>query len=318
MPQPKSMREAIANSKGFKGDPKGVADKADDFNAGDNIPVVVNQEEFDALVSQFGQPKANPKTGVLQFGFGEASPGGRNEGAGAKADKDKSDRGGNNKGGTAGSDKGTKDRPHQGSVNSAGLSKKELEDAGFSKGFAESSGVEAEDPTSFSSFLKNLFDRFTSPSIPTTAESAIPAVAGAAIPGGTAAIGIGQTMGDLADQTIEGIENGNIPGRVEIDNGMGKVGITNGEGYSRGNPAADDRAPNSTGLGGGMTGGRGGESPAGILSALNSNRISARLIQPLETPPVVIPSFTSAKPPANITNYGTPGAAIYPKSSVIK
>jgi hypothetical protein len=54
------------------------------------------------------------------MGYGSSDPGGRNEGAGGKPDKDKSDKGGNNKGGSAGSDKGSKDKDHQGSVSPGG------------------------------------------------------------------------------------------------------------------------------------------------------------------------------------------------------
>lgn len=79
-----------------------IAQKADEAIPGDNIVIVVNRKEFDFLEEHFGAPLHNPEIHTFQFGYGAARDGGRNEGAGPKMDKDKSDGGGDGKGGKLG------------------------------------------------------------------------------------------------------------------------------------------------------------------------------------------------------------------------
>lgn len=67
----------------------------------DSILAHITPQEALLLYTLGGGATTNPVTNRLEFGYGAARDGGRNEGAFGKADKDKSDGGGNGKGGRA-------------------------------------------------------------------------------------------------------------------------------------------------------------------------------------------------------------------------
>ena len=90
-------------------------------------------------------------------------------------------------------------------------------------------------------------------------------------PMGTA-VGIGTGMGAAVKDVQTLRDMGLLGGKTYTDPSMGRVDVIDGRSYSMGNPAADDRAPNVGGLGGGMTGGNQGDGIAttgsSVLGAL--------------------------------------------------
>lgn len=89
----------------------------------------------------------------------------------------------------------------------------------------------------------------------------IPGLPGVVVGGGMM---VGDMMGDQVQQNQDDVDAGRKRSRRMDDpgmQGMGRVDDMEGEGISSfGNAASDDRAPNSNGLGRGMTGGGGGKS----------------------------------------------------------
>lgn len=83
-------------------------------------------------------------------------------------------------------------------------------------------------------------------------------------PAVSAGIGMGKAVTDVQKMRDLGL----LDGKTIDDPAMGRVDVVGGEAYSHGNPAADDRAPNTGGFGGGMTGGHGGGDGAAVLASL--------------------------------------------------
>lgn len=83
-------------------------------------------------------------------------------------------------------------------------------------------------------------------------------------------VGAGIGMGNAVNDVQALRDMGLLGGRTVTDPEMGRVDFVDGHGYSMGNPATDSRAPNTSGLGGGMTGGHGGSDGASVLSTLTN------------------------------------------------
>jgi hypothetical protein len=71
----------------------------------------------------------------------------------------------------------------------------------------------------------------------------------------SAGIGMGSAVNDV--RTLR--DMGLLGGKTTQDPSMGRVDTVDGRAYSLGNPGADDRAPNTGGIGAGMTGGNQGD-----------------------------------------------------------
>lgn len=236
-----------------------AARKADEFNPGDSIPVVVNRNEFEAMKRHFGEPREHPETGVMQFGFGGndqgrsmANAGG---GSGAKGDSRGNGRAGNF------SDAGYANRNETGYAvnapgsdgmmggNSAAFSGSGKDDTVAAiGGIPGSPGMPGYDPDA--------------PKPTTKMETPIPLKALMQFAGMIAptpfglGMKIGDYMGDLVGQDQAAVDAGLLESTRMDDPVMGRVDNIKGQGIgSFGNAASDDRAANLNGLGGGMTGG---------------------------------------------------------------
>ncbi|WP_374653247.1 tape measure protein [Dongia sp.] len=89
--------------------PRMAAELLNRYHRFDDTQLVhINDNEARMLARAGGSNTINPWTGLREFGYGSDTPGGRNEGAGGKPDKDKSDGGGDGHGGKAGG--GDKDK----------------------------------------------------------------------------------------------------------------------------------------------------------------------------------------------------------------
>jgi hypothetical protein len=123
--------------------------------------------------------------------------------------------------------------------------------------------------------ITNFFDNLFSPPDITTPEGAVQAIASAVpAPGFGPAVALGNAMGESVTDLQNDVDAGRVEAETTTDDSMGRVDKIDGVSYSHGNPAADDRAENSSGLGGGMTGGHGGND--GISNGLfGSNKPSS-------------------------------------------
>lgn len=248
-----------------------AARKADDFNPGDRIPVVVNKQEFEAMKRHFGEPREHPETGVMQFGFGGNDQGrsmANAGGGGARGDSRGGGRGGamqgpnrdgstmdvNPSGGRAmqgpNRDGSTMDVNPTGAFNGARM-------GGAMQGPNLDGSTIDVNPEGIGNFENPDYQKPT-----TKMETPIPLKALMQFAGMIAptpfglGMKIGDYMGDLVGQDQAAVDAGLLESTRMDDSVMGRVDNIKGQGIgSFGNAASDDRAANLNGLGGGMVGG---------------------------------------------------------------
>ena len=92
------------------------------------------------------------------------------------------------------------------------------------------------------------------------------------MPFGGIAGAIGDYMGDKVNEVQQDVDAGKVKSKRADDPDMGRVDVVDGRANSFGNPASDDRAKNKNGLGGGMSGGNGGEGKKNGLTAVEKMR----------------------------------------------
>lgn len=297
-----------------------AARKANDANPGDNIPVVVNKREFDAMCQHFGQPREHPETGVMQFGYGGADQGrsiNNDKGGGMGGGRN----GGNAAGGGGASGTGAGHYSDAGYANRKETGYKAGMD-GFSgnagAGGMGDSGVKIDrvqkglpgDPANiegnwnewagpqvdgqkygdieFRDNEGNVVDTPTT-KIPTPLPMQALLTAAGLIgpPGFGIGMRIGDWMGTQVGEDQAAIDAGRKKSTRMDDPSMGRVDDVAGQGIgSYGNAASDDRAENVNGLGGGMTGGGGGGGDGKDRSLKNATdaRISTLIKNGVITP----------------------------------
>lgn len=275
-----------------------AARKANEANPGDRIPVVVNKREFEAMRHHFGEPREHPETGVMQFGYGGADQGhsmGNADGAGsARGDSrgggggrgNASVYGGNGKDDTAAAVGGSPGSPgNPGSSMDGGVRidrvKKGLpgDPANIEGNWNEWKGPKVENQRYGDlEFRDNDGNIVGTPT--TKVETPVPLSLMMQLAGMLApqpfGIGmkIGDYMGDLVGEDQAAVDLGLKKSTRMDDPSMGRVDNIAGQGIGGfGNAASDDRAENANGLGGGMSGGGGGD---GINRSL-SNQPDGRL-----------------------------------------